>query len=92
MPLSAAELRARIRRLGITQTEAAERLGLSPNGLYKQLHGERKVGRQTEVILDLLDEVRRLQSTRRQGEVPLEQQRRDRKLAQYLHPSAPRRE
>jgi hypothetical protein len=69
MPLSAAELRVRIRRLGITQTEAAVRLGLSPNGLYKQLHGERKVGRQTEVILDLLDEVQRLKSNRRQGEL-----------------------
>ena len=42
MPLSAAELRARIKRLGISQTEAAERLGLSANGLYKQFHGERK--------------------------------------------------
>jgi transcriptional regulator with XRE-family HTH domain len=93
MPLSAAALRARIKRLGISQTEAAERLGLSANGLYKQLHGERKVSRQTEIILDLMDELRRLQSSRRQTEPSLDrQQRRDRKLAQYLYPSpTPRR-
>ena len=92
MPLSAAELRARIKRLGISQSEAAERLGLSANGLYKQLHGERKVSRQTEIILDLMEEVRRLRDNQRQVEPPLDrQQRRDRRLAQYLYPSAPRR-
>jgi hypothetical protein len=38
-----------------------------------------------------MDELRR-QSSRRQGEPPLDrQQRRDRRLAQYLYPSAPRR-
>ena len=92
MPLSAAALRARIKRLGISQTEAAERLGLSANGLYKQLHGERKVSRQTEIILDLIEEVQRLQSSRRQDEPPVDrQQRRDRRLAQFLYPTAPRR-
>jgi transcriptional regulator with XRE-family HTH domain len=99
MPLSAAELRARIKRLGISQTEAAERLGLSVNGLYKQLHGERKVSRQTEIILDqieevqqLREEVQRLRDNQRQAEPPLDrQQRRDRRLAQYLYPTAPRR-
>jgi hypothetical protein len=92
MPLSAADLRARIKRLGISQTEAAERLGLSANGLYKQLHGERKVSRQTEIILDLMDELRRLQNSRGQSKPPPDrQQRRDRQLAQYLYPTAPRR-
>jgi len=33
------------------QSKAAERLGFSGNGLYKQLHGEWKVSRQTEIIL-----------------------------------------
>jgi hypothetical protein len=92
MPLSAAELRAHIKRLGISQTEAAERLGLSTNGLYKQLHGERKVSRQTEIILDLIEEVQRLRHNQRQAEQPMDrQQRRDRRLAQYLYPAAPRR-
>ena len=92
MPLSAAELRARIKRLGVSQTEAAERLGLSVNGLYKQLHGERKVSRQTEIILDLIEEVQRLRDNQRQAEQPLDrQQRRDRRLAQYLYPTAPQR-
>ena len=92
MPLSAAELRARIKRLGITQTEAAERLGLSANGLYKQLHGERKVSRQTEIILDLIEEVQRLRHNQRQAEPPVDrQQRHDQKLAQFLYPTAPRR-
>ena len=92
MPLSAAELRARIKRLGISQSEAAERLGLSANGLYKQLHGERKVSRQTKIILDLIEEVQRLRDNQRQAEPPLDrQQRRDRRLAQYLYPAAPRR-
>jgi transcriptional regulator with XRE-family HTH domain len=92
MPLSAAELRARIKRLGISQTEAAERLGLSANGLYKQLHGERKVSRQTEIILDLIEEVQRLRHNQRQDEPPLDRrQRRDRRLAQFLYPTAPRR-
>jgi hypothetical protein len=59
---------------------------------YKQLHGERKVSRQTEIILDLMEEVRRLRDNQRQVEPPLDrQQRRDRRLAQYLYPSAPRR-
>ena len=71
MPLSAAELRAHIKRLGISQTEAAERLGLSTNGLYKQLHGERKVSRQTEIILDLIEEVQRLRHNQRQAEQPM---------------------
>ena len=68
MPLSAAELRARIKRLGISQSEAAERLGLSANGLYKQLHGERTVSRQTEIILDLIEEVQRLRDNQRQAD------------------------
>ena len=58
------------------QSEAAERLGLSGNGLYKQLHGEWKVSRQTEIILDLIEEAQRLKSKLRQGELPLEQARR----------------
>jgi hypothetical protein len=57
------------------------------------MRGDRPIGRQTEIILDLMDELRRLQSSRRQTEPSLDrQQRRDRKLAQYLYPSpTPRR-
>jgi len=56
------------------------------------MRGDRPIGRQTEIILDLMDELRRLQSSRRQSKPLVDrQQRRDRRLAQYLYPSAPRR-
>ena len=85
-------LRARIDRLGLSYAEAARRLGLTADGLQKKMRGDRPIGRQTEIILDLMDELRRLQSSRRQAEPRVDrQQRRDRRLAQYLYPSAPRR-
>ena len=86
-------LRARIDRLGLSYAEAARRLGLTADGLQKKMRGDRPIGRQTEIILDLMDALRRLQSSRRQTEPSLDrQQRRDRKLAQYLYPSpTPRR-
>jgi hypothetical protein len=45
-------------------------------GLVKQMRGERKVSRQTEVVLDLIEELQRLKSTLRQGKLPLERARR----------------
>jgi hypothetical protein len=45
------ELRARIKRLGITYAEAAERLGLGLGGLNKQMRGDTKVSRQTAMLL-----------------------------------------
>jgi len=90
--ISGPELRARIDKLGLTYTAAAPLLGLTLDGLRKQMRGDRAVGRQTEIILDQIEELRRLKSNRRQGELPLErQQRRDQRLAQYLYPSEPRR-
>jgi plasmid maintenance system antidote protein VapI len=53
--VSGEELRERIRRLGMTYTFAAERLGLTLAGLNKQMRGERAVTRQTEIILDCLE-------------------------------------
>ena len=50
--MTAHELRRRIAALGLTQREMASRLGLSRNGLFKQLAGERKVSRQTELLLE----------------------------------------
>jgi hypothetical protein len=47
----AAELRHRISELGITQTEAARHLGLTVDGLAKQLSGARPVSRQTALLL-----------------------------------------
>jgi hypothetical protein len=86
------ELRARIKRLGLTYARAAEQLGLTLDGLNKQMRGVRKVGRQTEIILGHLEYRAREQRTRRQGELPIERQARPRKgLAQYLYPT-PRRE
>ena len=46
------------------------------------MRGDRPIGRQTEIILDLMDELRRLQSSRRQSKPLVDrQQRRDRRLA-----------
>jgi hypothetical protein len=49
------ELRQRVDRLGLTYVEAARRLGLTDDGLYKQMRGTRRVGRQTEIILRVLE-------------------------------------
>jgi plasmid maintenance system antidote protein VapI len=53
--ISGDELRARIKRLGMTYAAAAERLGLTLAGLNKQMRGERSVSRQTAIILDCLE-------------------------------------
>jgi hypothetical protein len=84
------ELRARIKRLGLTYARAAEQLGLTLDGL-KQMRGARKVGRQTEIILGHL-EYRAHEQRNQRLELPIgRQKRRDRQLAQYLYQSAPRR-
>ena len=69
--MTGAQLRARIERLGLSQAAMAERLGLSLNGLVKQLRGERRVSRQTEIILDQIEELLRLRRAQRQSELPL---------------------
>jgi hypothetical protein len=53
--ISGPALRARIDELGLTYTEAALRLGLTLDGLQKQMRGARKVSRQTEIILGYLE-------------------------------------
>jgi hypothetical protein len=53
--ISGDELRARIKRLGMTYTEAAGRLGLTLDGLNKQMRGVNAVSRQTAIILDCLE-------------------------------------
>ena len=50
------ELRARIAALGFTYREAAEYLGLTLDGLNKQMRGVRPVGRQTELLLGYVEE------------------------------------
>jgi transcriptional regulator with XRE-family HTH domain len=53
--MSGDELRERIKALGLTYAAAAERLGLTLNGLNKQLRGDTGVSRQTVVILGFLE-------------------------------------
>jgi hypothetical protein len=90
--ISGDELRARVKRLGMTYARVAEQLGLTLDGLNKQMRGDRKVGRQTEIILGHLEYRAREQRNQRQGELPIERQkRRVRQLAQYLYPPTPRR-
>ena len=89
--ISGAELRHRIDRLGLTYAEAARRLGLTENGLHKQMSGARRIGRQTESILDCIEHhqptaggcardegagVRAAQRKQRQGELPLRARKR----------------
>jgi hypothetical protein len=49
------ELRERIQRLGLSYRAAAPRLGLSLSGLHHNLRNERPIGRQTEIILEVLE-------------------------------------
>jgi transcriptional regulator with XRE-family HTH domain len=49
------ELRERIRQTGLTYREAADRLGISLGGLNHQMRGERRVTRQTELLLEQLE-------------------------------------
>jgi transcriptional regulator with XRE-family HTH domain len=60
--ISGAELRARIKRMGLTYAAAAERLGLTLDGLNKQMRGDRAVSRQSAIILGYLE--KELQVTR----------------------------
>jgi len=53
--MDSSELRQRIKGLGYTQRQAAEKLGLSIDGLTKQLYGARPVGRQTAIVVELLE-------------------------------------
>ena len=68
--MSGDELRARIKRLGITYARAAEQLGLSLDGLNKQMRGDTKVSRQTVIILTALESAvrREINIRRRRGE------------------------
>jgi hypothetical protein len=63
--MSGDELRARIRKWGITYNEAAERLGLSLPGLQNQMRGERPVSRQTKIILEYREMQRSLEHGKR---------------------------
>ena len=53
--VSGAELRARVKALGLTYGAAAERLGLSLAGLNKQMRGLAAVSRQTLLLLEGLE-------------------------------------
>jgi transcriptional regulator with XRE-family HTH domain len=55
LEISGEELRERVKRLGMTYARAAERLGLSLDGLNKQMRGDHRVSRQTAIILDCLE-------------------------------------
>jgi hypothetical protein len=50
------ELKRRLDRLALPRKEAAGRLGLSEQGLYHQMRGDRPVTRQTELLLEGLEE------------------------------------
>ena len=82
--ISGDELRARIKHLGLAYGRAAERLGLTLDGLNKQMRGVNAVSRQTALLLGYVE---REQASERAPRRP----RRDHQLAQYLYPTASRR-
>ena len=51
-----AEFQRRIKRLGLTREEAADRLGLSLPGFEHQYYGRRPITRQTELLLRYVEE------------------------------------
>ena len=53
--MKATEFRERLDRLGLSRKNAADRLGLSLQGLFHQLRGDRAVSRQTELLLEQLE-------------------------------------
>jgi hypothetical protein len=87
--ISGDELCARIDGLGLTYVAAADNLGLTQDELYKQMSDRRKVSRQTEIIIDQLEELQ-LRSRKRQAEPPKGKARRRRDLTRHLYPT-PRR-
>jgi predicted RNase H-like nuclease len=52
------ELRRRIDKIGITYRQAARQLKMSVGGLHQQMRGLRRVSRQTEALLEVLEERR----------------------------------
>jgi hypothetical protein len=60
------ELKFRLDRLGLLRREAAEKLGLSLDGLNHQLR-DRPVSRQTELLLGHLEEERLTPRRRARG-------------------------
>ena len=79
--ISGDELRARIEKLGLTYTAAAPLLGLTLDGLRKQMGGLRPVSRQTALLLGYLEEKARDGRPRPQAELPLDRPARRRRAA-----------
>jgi hypothetical protein len=67
--LSGDRLRARIKRLGLTYVDAAPKLGLTLDGLHKQMRGTNRVSRQTAIILGYLEQATRAQRGQHQAEL-----------------------
>jgi hypothetical protein len=56
-PMTPGELHAWIKRRKLKHEEAAKLLGLSREGLRKNLYGVTPIGRQTEIIVEQRDKV-----------------------------------
>ena len=69
--ISGQELRDRIKALGLTYAEAAQRLGLSRDGLNKQMRDVTAVSRQTALLLGHVEEEGRRRRRHRSAEVVL---------------------
>jgi hypothetical protein len=63
-PMTGTDLRRRLARFDLTQREWAELLGLSLDGLNKQMSGARGVSRQTELLLGYVEEALRREKSR----------------------------
>jgi hypothetical protein len=67
------QFKRRLDRLGLPRKWAADRLGLSLRGLFKQLNGDRRVRRQTELLLGHLEreQAQQNQPRRRNRKAPV---------------------
>jgi hypothetical protein len=61
--LTGDRLRRRIDRMGVTYVEAAKALGLTYDGLQKQMRGTNPVSRQTALLLEYLERWGRVRLT-----------------------------
>ena len=78
------QLRAALKRLGITQVEAARRLRVNPSTLRRWLAGSRRIPGPVAVVMDLWLRVPESVVVERNGLLPLERELRGLKRRRRL--------
>jgi hypothetical protein len=74
--ISGDELRERVDKLGLgSVAQAADKLGLTRDGLAKAMNGQRRVGRQTQIIIGLLEAMQNAPDAAPPGRHPRQRRR-----------------